>query len=71
MDAKKIEAKEVVSASKKLSRKDAAALIKAAQEVIVAQGQESPNLSRREAALVHNSRSRSTIVLYSRIRGSP
>ena len=26
---------------------------------------------RRLAALVHNSRSRSTIVLYSRIRGSP
>ena len=26
---------------------------------------------RRKVALVHNSRSRSTIVLYSRIRGSP
>ena len=38
MDAKKIDAKEVVSASKKLSRKDAVALIKAAQKVIVAKG---------------------------------
>ena len=28
-------------------------------------------VSRRKVALVHNSRSRSTIVLYSRIRGSP
>ena len=33
MDAKKIAAKEVVSASKKLSRKDAVALIKAAKKV--------------------------------------
>ena len=38
MDAKKIEPKEVVSASKKLSRKDAAALIKDAKKVIVAKG---------------------------------
>ena len=38
MDAKKIDAKEVVSASKKLSRKDAVALIKAAKKVIVAKG---------------------------------
>ena len=33
MDAKKIEAKEVVSASKKLGRKDAVALIKGAETV--------------------------------------
>ena len=32
MDAKKIDAKEVVSASKKLSRKDAVVLIKAAKK---------------------------------------
>ena len=38
MDAKKIDAKEVVSASKKLGRKDAAALIKGAETVIVAKG---------------------------------
>ena len=38
MDAKKIEAKEVVSASKKLNRKDAVALIKGANKVIVAKG---------------------------------
>ena len=38
MDAKKIEAKEVVSASKKLDRKDAVALIKGANKVIVAKG---------------------------------
>ena len=38
MDAKKIDAKEVVSASKKLSRKDAVALIKVAKKVIVAKG---------------------------------
>ncbi len=38
MDAKKIEAKEVVSASKKLGRKDAVALIKGANKVIVAKG---------------------------------
>ena len=38
MDAKKIEAKKVVSASKKMGRKDAVALIKAANKVIVAKG---------------------------------
>ena len=38
MDAKKIEAKGVVSASKKLDRKDAVALIKGANKVIVAKG---------------------------------
>lgn len=38
MDAKKIEPKETVSASKKLSRKDAAALVKDAKKVIVAKG---------------------------------
>ena len=38
MDAKKIEAKEVVSASKKLDRKDAVELIKGANKVIVAKG---------------------------------
>ena len=38
MDAKKIEAKETVSASKKLSRKDAAALVKDAKKIIVAKG---------------------------------
>ncbi len=38
MGAKKIEAKEVVSASKKLDRKDAVALIKGANKVIVAKG---------------------------------
>ena len=38
MDAKKIEAKEVVSASKKLGRKDAVALIKGAETVLVAKG---------------------------------
>ena len=32
---------------------------------------EQQRLERLDAALVHNSRSRSTIVLYSRIRGSP
>lgn len=38
MDARGIEAKEIVSASKKLGRKDAAALVKAARRVIVARG---------------------------------
>ena len=38
MDAKKIEPKEVVPASRKLARKDAAALAKAASVVIVAKG---------------------------------
>ena len=38
MGAKKIEAKEVVSASKKLDRKDAVAHIKGANKVIVAKG---------------------------------
>jgi hypothetical protein len=38
MDAKKISAKEEVSASAKLSRKDAAAIAKAASIVIVAKG---------------------------------
>ena len=38
MDAKKIEAKKVVSASKKMGRKDAVALIKGANKVIVAKG---------------------------------
>ena len=44
MDAKKIEAKEVVSASKKLGRKDAVALIKAANKVIVAKGKKVQSL---------------------------
>ena len=44
MDAKKIEAKEVVSASKKLDRKDAVALIKAANKVIVAKGKKVQSL---------------------------
>ena len=48
MDAKKIDAKEVVSASKKLSRKDAVALIKAAKKVIVAKGKKVQIFSRRE-----------------------
>lgn len=38
MDDHKIEAKEIVSASKKLGAKDAAALAKAASRVIVAKG---------------------------------
>jgi hypothetical protein len=38
MDAKGIEAKETVSASKKLSRGDAAALVKSVNNVIVAKG---------------------------------
>ena len=38
MDAKGIEAKEIASASRKLGRKDAAALIKSASRVIVAKG---------------------------------
>lgn len=38
MDDHKIEAKEIVSASKKLGAKDAAALAKAATRVIVAKG---------------------------------
>ena len=38
MDATKIKAKEVVFASKKLSCKDAAVLIKAAKKVIVSKG---------------------------------
>ena len=41
MDAKKIEAKEVVSASKKLGRKDAVALIKGAETVLVAKARKS------------------------------
>ena len=38
MDARKIEPKEVVPASRKLGRKDAAALARAASRVIVAKG---------------------------------
>ena len=38
MDAKGIEAKETVSASNKLGRSDAAALVKSAKKVIVAKG---------------------------------
>jgi hypothetical protein len=38
MDARGIEAKETVSASKKLGRSDAAALVKSAKKVIVAKG---------------------------------
>ena len=38
MDDHKVEAKEIVSASKKLGAKDAAALAKAATRVIVAKG---------------------------------
>ena len=38
MDANGIEVKEVVSASRKLARLDAAALVKAARKVIVAKG---------------------------------
>ena len=47
MDAKGIEPKETVSASKKLSRQDAAELVKAAKSVIVAKG--SSKLPRRES----------------------
>lgn len=38
MDARKIESKELVSASKKLGKKDAAAIAKAASKVYVAKG---------------------------------
>lgn len=38
MDAKGIDPKEVIPASRKLGRKDAAALVKAASRVIVAKG---------------------------------
>ena len=38
MDAHQIEPKELVSASKKLGRKDAAALVRAASTVVVAKG---------------------------------
>lgn len=38
MDARGIEPKEIVSAAKKLGRKDAAALVRGAKKVIVAKG---------------------------------
>ncbi len=38
MDAKGVEAKEVIPASRKLDRRDAAELVKAAKKVIVAKG---------------------------------
>ena len=50
MDAKGIEAKEIVSASKKLSRSDAAALVKSAKKVIVAKGKKVQTFSGGKAS---------------------